>query len=71
MFITRQLPPQAAEGTNDGLLTKRTIAQKLEIKPRTLDDWMRKGRIPYIKVGKAVSFRWIDVLEKLEAYRVN
>jgi len=60
-----------ADGAGDGLLTKRGLAPKLHISTRTLDDWMRKGRIPFLKVGKSVRFRWPDVLEKLNAFRVN
>ena len=71
MLSTEQLPSPAASVTEDGLLTKRTIAPKLEIKPRTLDEWMRQGRIPYIKIGKSVRFRWADVVAKLNGYRMN
>jgi excisionase family DNA binding protein len=61
--------------TNDratvGLLRKRELAEKLAISKRTLDVWMQKGRIPFLKVGRSVRFRLPDVLEKLSAYRVN
>ncbi len=55
----------------DGLLTKRGLAPRLEISPRTLDAWMKRGFVPYIKIGKSVSFRLADVLEKLNTRRVN
>jgi excisionase family DNA binding protein len=62
----------ALERASDGLLSKRGLAPKLQISTRTLDDWMRKGRIPFLKVGKTVRFRLADVLQKLnEQYRVN
>jgi hypothetical protein len=32
---------------------------------------MKKGRIPFLKIGKSGRFHWLDVLEKLNAYRVN
>jgi len=32
---------------------------------------MRKGKLPYLKIGKTVLFRWQDVLEKLNSFRVN
>jgi excisionase family DNA binding protein len=54
-----------------GLLRKRELADKLAISKRTLDVWMQKGRIPFLKVGRSVRFRLPDVLEKLNAYRVN
>jgi excisionase family DNA binding protein len=60
-----------ADLAGDGLLTKKGLAPKLQISPRTLDDWMRKGRIPFIKVGRTVRFRLTDVIEKLNTFRVN
>ena len=61
--------------TNDrasvGLLRKRELAEKLAISKRTLDVWMQKGRIPFLKVGRSVRFRLPDVLEKLQTFRVN
>jgi hypothetical protein len=32
---------------------------------------MRQGKLPYLKIGKTVLFRWPDVLEKLGQFRVN
>jgi len=61
----------SGDGATDGLLTKRGLAPKLQISTRTLDDWMRKGRIPFLKLGKTVRFRLSDVLEKLNSFRVN
>lgn len=71
MLVEEQKQLQVAECASDGLLTKRGLAPKLQISTRTLDDWMRKGRIPFLKLGKSVRFRWQDVLEKLNAHRVN
>ena len=59
------------ERASDGLLTKRELATKLKVSVRTLDDWMRRGRIAYLKIGKSCRYRYSDVLEKLNAYRVN
>jgi excisionase family DNA binding protein len=61
--------------TNDrasvGLLRKKELAQQLAISKRTLDVWMQKGRISFLKVGRSVRFRLSDVLEKLQTFRVN
>jgi excisionase family DNA binding protein len=54
-----------------GLLRKRELAERLAISKRTLDVWMQKGRIPFLKVGRSVRFRLPDVLEKLQSFRVN
>jgi len=62
-------------GANDrasvGLLRKRELAQQLGISKRTLDVWMAQGRVPFLKIGRSVRFRLSDVLEKLNAFRVN
>jgi excisionase family DNA binding protein len=59
------------DGASDGLLNKRGLAVKLGLSKRTVDAWMRQKRLPFIKVGKTVRFRWPDVLEKLNTFRVN
>jgi excisionase family DNA binding protein len=45
--------------------------EKLHVSKRTVDLWMQQKRLPFIKLGKTVRFHWPDVLEKLNAYRVN
>ncbi len=62
---------QAIDRASDSLDTKRELAARLRRSTRTVDDWMRKGKLPYIKIGKTVLFRWPDVLEKLNSFRVN
>ena len=56
---------------NVALLDKWQLARELNIGKRTLDVWMKKGRVPFLKIGKTVRFRLPDVLEKLNGYRVN
>lgn len=72
--MTHQTPIQQNQDidrASDELLTKRELAAKLKVSVRTLDDWMRRGRIVYLKIGKTVRYRYSDVLEKLSTLRVN
>ena len=62
---------QPSSQSADEILDKPGIARRLNKSVRTVDDWMKRGRLPYIKVGRSVLFRWGAVLEKLEAFRVN
>jgi hypothetical protein len=55
----------------DEILDKLKLARRLDKSVRTIDVWMKGGRLPYIKVGRSVLFRWGAVLEKLEGFRVN
>ena len=66
---TQGQPPTLS--ADETLLGKPGIARRLNKSVRTVDAWMKRGRLPYIKVGRSVLFRWGAVLEKLEAFRVN
>jgi excisionase family DNA binding protein len=62
---------QADEHARDRLLTKKEVAARLGVSPRTVDQYMRSGRLCFLKLGKTVRFRWADVVEKLNKFRVN
>jgi excisionase family DNA binding protein len=62
---------QVIDRATDGLLSKKEVAARLRISPRTLDQWMRKKRVPFFKVGKTVRFRFAAVLQKLKQFEVN
>ena len=57
---------------NDAVRTKPEAAEFLRIKPRTLDDWMRKKRIPFCKLPSgAVRFRTDQLLAFLSKFEVK
>jgi len=57
---------------NCDLIDKSEAARRLDLSKRTLDEWMRNGRIPYLKIGRTVRFRWESVIARLEErFRVN
>ena len=60
-----------SQSADEILLDKPGLARRLNKSVRTVDAWMKRGRLPYIKVGRSVLFRWGAVLEKLEGFRVN
>jgi excisionase family DNA binding protein len=48
------------------LLTVDQLADRLHIRPRTVQTWARRGRIPTIKLSaKVVRFDWRAVLAAL------
>jgi Helix-turn-helix domain len=65
-----QIYPGIAVG-DSVLLSKREVAARLRISPRTLDQWMRKKRVPYLKISKSVRFHWPAVLQRLNEFRVG
>ena len=59
------------QGVENSILTKAELAPRLRIQPRTLDDWMARGLVPYMKIGHAVRFDWHAVQARLASFTVN
>ena len=53
------------------LLSRKQLADKLKINPRTLDDWRASGKIPFIRIGGILRFDWVRVREALDAFEVK
>jgi excisionase family DNA binding protein len=48
------------------------FAQRASVSLRTCSNWLRQGRIPYVRVGRIVLIPWREALEHLNRnYRVN
>ena len=52
------------------LITKRELALECRCSVRCLDNWMREGLIPYLKVGRSVRFQLDAVIESLRQHEV-
>lgn len=57
----RQLPdlgdPRDHRIEDDRLLDNRAAAAFLQVAPRTLYKWAAQGRVPVVRLGRAVRFR--------------
>ncbi len=48
------------------LLTTGQLAERLHLRPRTVQAWARQGRIPTVRLSaKVVRFDWLAVLAAL------
>lgn len=48
------------------LLTVEQLAERLHLRPRTVQEWSRQGRIPAVRLSaKVVRYKWQDVLAAL------
>ena len=46
-------------------IDKAEVAKRLGRTVRCIDNWMKRGLIPYYKIGRSVSFKWSDVEAQL------
>jgi len=53
------------ESPLDGLLTKQGLAKKLQCSVRTIDNLTADGKVPKIKLGRLIRYRYDQVLESL------
>ena len=53
------------EKGNERLFTKTEMANELDISLVSLTDWMKKGIIPYLRLGKRIYFRKSEVIKAM------
>ena len=52
----------------EGFITKEALAIRLSRTVRTVENWQRRGIIPYVKCGRCVLFKWTDVETHLQTH---
>ncbi len=58
---------QSGNGSEpEGFITKEEVAKRLKKTVRTVENWQRKGILPFVKAERSVLFRWSDVVAHLE-----
>lgn len=60
--ISANPPPGTFE-----IITQDELSKRLMISKPTLIRWVKKKKIPVIKIGKSVRFNWQSVIEALES----
>ena len=50
------------------LLNKEQVSHQANVSLRTVDQWMKDKKIPFIKIGRSVRFRWNAVEAALLKY---
>jgi|GEM_PF-4731692 len=58
-----------AEETRE-MLTVTEMAILFRVTPRTIGNWMRQGRLPYLKIGNVVRFKFSTIKELMSAREV-
>ena len=48
------------------LIDKKQMAARLAVTPRTLENWMKLGYVPYIRIGRVVRYDLEEVIGTLK-----
>jgi len=60
------------EPSVEGYITKNEVARRLKKSVRTVENWQRRGIIPFVKAGHSALFNWPVVQRHLDSrYGVN
>ncbi len=59
-------PGDVVAPLREGYITKQEVARRLKKTVRTVENWQRRGYIPFIKAGRSVLFDWPDVEAHLQ-----
>lgn len=56
--------PEVVDGV-EPFIDKPEVGRRTGMRPRTIDDWMKRGFLPYYKLGRSVRFKWSEVEARL------
>ena len=62
--ISANPPPQAID-----IITQDELCKRLMISKPTIIRWVKKKKIPTIRIGRSVRFNWQSVIEALESHK--
>ena len=57
---------ELTDESKGGYRTKSEIAEQFQVTVRTIDQWMKSGRLPYFKIARTVRFRVRDIEASLD-----
>lgn len=60
----QQATSEQARHPAEPFITKQQLAQHFNVSARTIENWRRRGVLPYVKVGKVLRFK----LSEVESY---
>jgi excisionase family DNA binding protein len=62
---------QMQDNSSQGLLDKIQAAQRINISLRNLDNRIKAGTIPFVKIGRLVRFIPRDIEKFIEAHKIG
>ena len=69
-MTTQQNPNETAGAggaTFEPFIDRNEVARRTQMRPRTIEQWMRRGMLPYYRVGRSIRFKWSEVESHLKA----
>ena len=63
--MTQNSSPHTSAPVVETFINKKELALRLGKHLRTVDEWMKRGILPYYKIGRSVQFIWTEVQRHL------
>ena len=63
--VIRNTVDNTESTSSEKLLTKKEMADELDISLVSLTDWMKQGKIPYMRMGKRIYFKKNEVVNSM------
>jgi len=72
LLFVQRTNPHTSFPEDRVIFNKKQASTFLQIKPRTLDEWMKRKRVPFLKLPSgAVRFRKDHLLEFISQFEIN
>lgn len=53
------------------LLSAKQVSELLEVSQATVYDWVSRGRIPYVKLGRLIRFKKTEIFHWVETHTIR
>src|SRR5688500_3798200 len=60
-IIRQNIEQAVADQFGTPTITKEEVAKHFRVTVRTIENWQRRGVVPYVKIGKVVRFKVSDI----------
>lgn len=59
--------PSEPVASGEGYLDKVAVAKRLGVKPKTVGEWAKQGKLPAYRLGPYLRFKWEEIEAHLAA----
>ncbi len=70
-FLIKPIPMESVTQITQIMMTKKETASFCKVSIATINRWMKKGKLSYLKLGRKVLFSQSQVIQDLEKFKIE